>query len=103
MKGAYLHLSLEWLKTGELACYGHPFLPLAILAAFATVNPTNYLVPRVLMAVFSAVDGILVYKIGNALYSKKEGFAFVASLVYVAFFLAKLVVKYQYQSGPAET
>ena len=84
-EGAYLHFSLEWLKTGELAYYGHPFVPLAILAAlFASVNPTGYLVPRILMAIFSAVDGILLYKIGKALYSKGETFAFVASLVYVA-------------------
>ena len=84
-EGAYLHFSLEWLKTGELTYYGHPFLPLTSLAAlFASVNPTSYLIPRILMAIFSAVDGILIYKIGKALYSKGEGFAFVASLIYVA-------------------
>ncbi len=84
-EGAYLHFSLEWLKTGELTYYGHPFVPLASIAAlFASVNPVGYLVPRVLMAVFSAVDGILLYKIGKALYSKGESFAFVASLIYVA-------------------
>ena len=43
-EGAYLHFSLEWLKTGELTYYGHPFVPLAILAAsFSSVNPTSYL------------------------------------------------------------
>ena len=84
-EGAYLHFSLEWLKTGELAYYGHPFVPLASLAAlFASVNPTGYLIPRILMVAFSAVDGILLFKIGKALYSKGEGFAFVASLIYVA-------------------
>ena len=84
-EGAYLHFSLEWLKTGQLTYYGHPFVPLASLAAlFASVNPTGYLEPRILMAIFSAIDGILLYKIGKALYSKGEGFSFVASLIYVA-------------------
>lgn len=84
-EGAYLTFSEEWLRTGQLRYYGHPFLPLIVLATiFATADPTTYLIPRIMMAVLSAVDGMILYKIGRALYSKGEGFALVASLVYVA-------------------
>jgi 4-amino-4-deoxy-L-arabinose transferase-like glycosyltransferase len=84
-EGAYLTFSNEWLRTGQLTYYGHPFVPLAVLAAmFATADPASYLIPRILMTAFSAVDGVVLYKIGRALYSRGEGFALVASLIYVA-------------------
>ena len=84
-EGAYLTFSNQWLRTGQLTYYGHPFVPLAVLAAlFATVDLSSYLIPRILMTAFSVVDGVVLYKIGRALYSKGEGFALVASLIYVA-------------------
>ncbi len=84
-EGAYLYFSLQWLRTGTLAYYGHPFVPLAVLAAlFGSVNPADYLTPRFLMTLLAAADGILLFAIAKAAYSKGEAFAFVASLVYVA-------------------
>ena len=84
-EGAYLTFSNQWQKTGQLTYYGHPFGALAILAIlFAVANPTGYLIPRILMVVFSAADGVLLYKIAKLAYSRTEAFPLVASMIYVA-------------------
>ncbi len=84
-EGFYLTFSNQWAKTGQLSYFEHPFGAFVILALlFATVNPTSYLIPRILMALFSAVDGVLLYKVARAAYSRTGMFAFVASLLYVA-------------------
>ncbi len=84
-EGAYITFSQQWAKTGVLSYYQHPFGAFLILAAlFLTVNPTSYLIPRILMVIFSAIDGVLLYKVARAAYSRSEMFAFVASMIYVA-------------------
>src|SRR5437867_2535357 len=84
-EGAYLSFSKQWVTSGHLGYYEHPFGAFVILGAlFLTLNPSSYLVPRVLMVIFSAVDGVLLYKIAKAAYSRSEMFAFVAAMIYVA-------------------
>ncbi len=84
-EGAYLYFSLQWQQTGTLSYYGHPFGALAVLSLlFAVVNPTSYLLPRILMVVLSAIDGMLLYKLAKAAYSRNASFPLVASLIYVA-------------------
>ncbi len=84
-EGAYLTYSMRWATAGRLGYYQHPFGAFLILGAlFLTVNPTSYLIPRILILSFSTLDGVLLYKVARAAYSKSEMFAFVASMIYVA-------------------
>ncbi|OLD01171.1 MAG: hypothetical protein AUJ07_11905 [Crenarchaeota archaeon 13_1_40CM_3_53_5] len=84
-EGAYLTFSAQWVQTGQLSYYGHPFGALTILAIlFAAVNPGNYLYPRLLMVALSALDGVLLYKVTDMMYQRSGGFALVAALLYVA-------------------
>ena len=84
-EGAYLTFSAQWQQTGHLSYYSHPFGALLILALlFETLNPATYLIPRLLMVAFAAVDGVLLYKLTQAVYKNVVGLPLVASLVYVA-------------------
>jgi 4-amino-4-deoxy-L-arabinose transferase-like glycosyltransferase len=84
-EGAYLTTSLQWLQTGHLTYYGHPFAPLAILAAlFATLNPRGYLIPRILMVGFSVVDGLLLYRVSGLFFPNDKRLAILAPLLYEA-------------------
>jgi 4-amino-4-deoxy-L-arabinose transferase-like glycosyltransferase len=84
-EGAYLTSSLQWLQTGHLTYYGHPFAPLAILAAlFATVNPHDYLIPRILMIGFSAIDGLLLYRVTGLFFPNDKRIAILTPLLYEA-------------------
>jgi len=84
-EGAYLTSSLQWLQTGHLTYYGHPFAPLAILAAlFATINPRDYLIPRTLMIGFSVIDGLLLYRITGLFFPNDKRLAILTPLLYEA-------------------
>ncbi len=84
-EGAYLTSSLQWLQTSHLTYYGHPFAPLAILAAvFATLNPKDYLTPRMLMIGFSVINGLLLYRVTGLLFPKDKRLAILAPLLYEA-------------------
>jgi 4-amino-4-deoxy-L-arabinose transferase-like glycosyltransferase len=84
-EGAYLTSSLQWLQTGHLTYYGHPFAPLAILAAlFATVNPRDYLIPRMLMVALSVIDGLLLYRVTGLFFPKDKRLAILTPLLYEA-------------------
>jgi len=84
-EGAYLTSSLQWLQTGHLTYYGHPFAPLAILALlFATINPRDYLIPRVLMIGFSVIDGLLLYRVTGLFFPNDKRLAILTPLLYEA-------------------
>ncbi len=84
-EGAYLTSSLQWLQTGQLTYYGHPFAPLAILAAlFATINPRDYLIPRILMVGFSVIDGLLLYRVTGLLFPNDKRLGILTPLLYEA-------------------
>ena len=84
-EGAYLTSSLQWLQTGHLTYYGHPFGPLAILAAlFAAVNPRDYLIPRILMVGFSVIDGLLLYRVTVLFFPNDNRLAILTPLLYEA-------------------
>jgi 4-amino-4-deoxy-L-arabinose transferase-like glycosyltransferase len=84
-EGAYLTSSLQWLQTGHLTYYGHPFAPLTILAAlFATVNPRDYLIPRILMVGFSVIDGLLLYRVTGLFFPNDKRLAVLTPLLYEA-------------------
>ncbi len=84
-EGAYLTSSLQWLQTGHLTYYGHPFGPLAILAAlFATINPRDYLIPRILMVGFSVIDGLLLYRVTGLFFPNDKRLAILTPLLYEA-------------------
>src|SRR6267143_1293524 len=81
----YLSSSLQWLQTGHLTYYGHPFAPLAILAAlFATVNPRDYLIPRILMVALSVIDGLLLYRVTGLFFPNDKRLAILTPLLYEA-------------------
>ena len=84
-EGAYLTSSLQWLQTGHLTYYGHPFAPLAILAAlFAAINPRDYLIPRILMVGFSVIDGLLLYRVTGLFFPNDKRLAILTPLLYEA-------------------
>jgi len=84
-EGAYLTSSLQWLQTGHLTYYGHPFAPLAILALlFATINPRDYLIPRVLMIGLSVIDGLLLYRVTGLFFPNDKRLAILTPLLYEA-------------------
>jgi len=84
-EGAYLTSSLQWLQTGHLTYYGHPFGPLAILAAlFAAINPRDYLIPRILMVGFSVIDGLLLYRVTGLFFPNDKRLAILTPLLYEA-------------------
>ena len=84
-EGAYLTSSLQWLQTGHLTYYGHPFAPLAILAAlFAAINPRDYLIPRILMVGFSVIDGLLLYRVTRLFFPNDKRLAILTPLLYEA-------------------
>ncbi|HZD13107.1 MAG TPA: hypothetical protein VE177_06280, partial [Candidatus Binatus sp.] len=73
-EGAYLTASLDWLQTGHLTYYGHPFLPLSFLALlFATVSPHDYFIPRLSMAGFTVIDGFLLFHVTRLFLPNKPG------------------------------
>ena len=84
-EGAYLTSSLQWLQTGHLTYYGHPFGPLAILAAlFAAINPRDYLIPRILMVGFSVIDGLLLYRVTGLFFPNDKRLVILTPLLYEA-------------------
>jgi 4-amino-4-deoxy-L-arabinose transferase-like glycosyltransferase len=84
-EGAYLTFGLHWLRSGQLTYYGHPFAFLAFLSMlFAIANPISYLIPRIIMVVFSAFDTILVYFISIRLHPRGRVLSSFAALIYAA-------------------
>jgi len=84
-EGAYLTSSLQWFQTGHLTYYGHPFAPLATLAAlFAAINPRDYLIPRILMVGFSVIDGLLLYRVTRLFFPNDKRLAILTPLLYEA-------------------
>ena len=82
-EGAYLTSSLQWFQTGHLTYYGHPFAPLATLAAlFAAINPRDYLIPRILMVGFSVIDGLLLYRVTRLFFPNDKRLAILTPLLY---------------------